>query len=192
MDAKGGLAIALKDGSVLRGTAYKNWVGLVGTTAKGGVARLARQKLPARVAFLQPGTIQANGLEISASLKESMQEPYGQRGYLDWAMKLEIRNASGASLKFGDDIILMDCAGGLSYDGDYVAYSPLASAHDPGNPDFDAEAQAYSIANFARWWSDGTMREFRNGGTYSMGDPPDFKPERTTATPRSRPEPRSR
>jgi tetratricopeptide (TPR) repeat protein len=52
MDAKGNLRIALKDGSVMKGLAYKNWTGFVGKTAQ-GVYRLARQKIPAYVAFLE-------------------------------------------------------------------------------------------------------------------------------------------
>jgi tetratricopeptide (TPR) repeat protein len=50
MDAKGNLSISLKDGSVLQGLPFKNWVGLAGESAKGDVL-LKRQEIPARVVF---------------------------------------------------------------------------------------------------------------------------------------------
>ena len=185
MDAKGGLSISLMDGSAMRGQPYKNWNGLVGK-GSAGVARLARKKIPARVSFLEAGlgaglgvgAIAAKDLAISCTLKESMQQVYGQSDYLDWSLSLSIENKGSAPIAFGGDILLMDCRGD-DYDGAYVSYAVGSPAKDFENGDFDPEAQAYSIANFENRWNDGTMRGWRNGGTYIFGDPPDFKAEAT-------------
>jgi hypothetical protein len=178
MDAKGVLAISLRDGSMMHGSPYRNWKGLVGDAPE-GETRLTLQKLPARVSFLEPGTLFAMGLGISGSLVESQQSPYGQRGYLDWAMTLTIENSTAAALQFGKDILLMDCTHEGLFDGAFVSYATGAPDKKPEISDFDAESQAYSLANFERWWSDGTMRGFRNGGTYVFGDPPDHGAEET-------------
>jgi tetratricopeptide (TPR) repeat protein len=205
MDAKGGLSVTLDDGKVLRGLPYKNWTGLAGVASSGAV-NLSRKELPARavvasatdaatspaVAPTSPAVAptsptpaptgaevkRARDLAISGTLTESMRQVYGQRDYLDWSLELSMANEGGGTLSFGKDLILMDCHGQL-YDGAYLSYTPGAPASSPATGDFDPESQAYAIANFEDNWGDGTMRGFRNGGTFTLGDPPDSKPQPT-------------
>ncbi|RPI79417.1 MAG: hypothetical protein EHM45_03045 [Desulfobacteraceae bacterium] len=117
-------------------------------------------------------------LTISGSLSEEMRQIYGQKDYLAWDLKLTIKNISNIPLSFGDDILLMEGDGKELFDGAYVTYSN-DSPDKPENSDYLNKAHSYGLANFERRWSDGTMRGFRNGGTYSFAGPPEYKPEKT-------------
>ncbi|HET6452348.1 MAG TPA: hypothetical protein VFI08_13605, partial [Spirochaetia bacterium] len=178
VDPAGTVSLTLRDGSTARGTLYRNWRGFVGDGQQ-GETRLSAQKLPARVSFVEPGTLFAMGLSITGSLEENMESPYGQRDYLDWKLHLSIENPGSSTVKFGRDIMLLDCTSAGLFDGAYVSYAPGAPARKPEVTDFDPESHAYSLANFEQWWGDGTLRAYRNGGTYVMADPPDHTAEPT-------------
>ncbi len=115
-------------------------------------------------------------LGVSCWLDESVSESSGR---LRWKINLTMRNDSGEELFFGDDMVLMEGQGERSYDGVYVAYHAKVPEKSPGNWDFYGRATAFGIANFERNWPDGTSRGYRNGGTYSFADPPDYKPKKT-------------
>lgn len=178
VDSKGVPAITLRSGSVIRGTPYKNWRGFVWDSSE-GASHMALSSVPPRLVFEEPGKVYAMGLGITASIVESIQHLYGQSDYLEWAMTLRIENTSRAPVQFGKDILLMDCSWSGAFDGVYAAYGPGAPEQKPQMTDFDSECQAYALANFERCWADGTMRGYRNGGTYVFGDPPDYHAEKS-------------
>jgi hypothetical protein len=107
-----------------------------------------------------------------------MEQPFNQRRYLAWTAKITVSNITKTSVDFGDDILIMAGNGKKDFDGAYIAYSNESSAN-ASNSDYFNRSQAYALGNYERSWSDGTMRGYRNGGTYSFADPPDYKPEVT-------------
>jgi len=113
---------------------------------------------------------QEDFLDVSGWIEERVS------GKLQWKVNLTLKNNSKKEIFFGDDIILMEGQPEEMYDGVYTIYHPNAPDKRPGDWSFYGKAIAYGIANFKRYWPDGTRRGFLNGGTYSFADPPEYKP----------------
>lgn len=105
--------------------------------------------------------------EISAS-------PY-INGRLDWNITIELANTGKESLRFGDDMILMDSSPEQDYSGAYVVYQATGSSGGAWGEDYYARAHNYVISNYYKFWPDGSMVGFSDGGTHHMGTPPEFK-----------------
>jgi hypothetical protein len=117
-----------------------------------------------------------SGLSVGCRVTEDERSagPY-TNGSLNWSATVELTNTGREGLRFGDDMILMDANADGDYFGAYVVYHATGSSGGAWGEDYYDRAHNYVIANYSRYWPDGSMTGYSDGGTHHMGAPPQYK-----------------